>query len=405
MNTPNPVPINQKCIEWLEGANPTTTINTNGIVQLGDSFQNGSSNVNWRQQVSRKQDATTNYSRQWIKGSPMILLAESVTPSWYTGFSADLHSRNFMVAIDPPPLVDMYDDPALADVALSRLKRRLSDNIGDFSAMAPIAELHEMRGFIRNLAELGMDTFKMLADIKRTKGRSAAKLASKVWLNFSFGAKPLMGAIKDASEAIDAYLTRTDHNLKVSGTASRRKFSTFTSSSTGAFRAPMRRRYLIEQNLSYRYAGAFDLKLKSGNNYGIGDHFGFDWGELPGVAWELVPFSWAFDYFATVGSYLGDTFELPNGSLIYLMKQARYTYKATLVGEHEALYPTYFRQNTCVPGFLDLGTFNRTKLSAIPRRSLRIKSVDEVGRNAANKLLNLASILGGSSNFRRTGRL
>jgi len=37
--------------------------------------------------------------------------------------------------------------------------------------------------------------------------------------------------------------------------------------------------------------------------------------------------------------------------------------------------------------------FDRSKLSSLPYGSFRFKSVDEVGKNAVNKLLNLSALL------------
>lgn len=366
----------------------------------------GQSNPNWRQQVALKQDATTPYTRNLWTGRPCILRGQAVYPEigpgshYHETIGMNFQSRIGNLGINTLPI--HVNDEALKDQALTRLKRRLSNDIGDFSSMAPIAELHEMRGFIRNLAGLGMEAFKALALIKKTKGRSAASYASKVWLNFSFGAKPLMGAIQDASKAIDAYLMRTDHNVKVSGTASKRVNSSVSEIISGTYGASAKWSYDATEYLGYRYTGAFNLQLKSSNNYGIADHFGFDWAELPGVAWELIPFSWAFDYFANVSQYLGDTFELPNGSLLYLTLNQKYIFDCNISAKHlpNTGLGVFMREDTCVPGFLRCEYLDRTKLSGIPHRSLRLKTVDEVGKNAADKLLNLAAILVGSKGYR-----
>lgn len=51
------------------------------------------------------------------------------------------------------------------------------------------------------------------------------------------------------------------------------------------------------------------------------------------------------------------------------------------------------------PPKIDWFYTSRTLLSQLPSRQLRFKSVDEIGKNAINKVLNLASILVGGKAF------
>ena len=370
--------------------------NTDSYPQIGNDTTVGTSNPNWRQQVSRKQDASTAYIRDSCKFVHCYLSGDYRTPYVFNGVNHYYNSRGFTSVVEGFDLRNNADDTSLRDVALARLKKRLSAAVGSFDGLAPTVELREMRGLIRTIASSGTDLVKALIAIKKTKGKSAYHYASKAWLTWSFAIKPTLSDVAKASEAVAAYLERRDLSLKLSGTASKRWTTSFDYGvSTGAYQAPYRRWVEAEHTLSYRYLCSLDLALKSGNNYGLDDHFGFELGALPSTAWELFPFSWLADYFGTVGAYLGDTFVIPPGSTRYLILQKKYQMVGKIFAEHKPFAGT-FGSFKCVPGQLLYTRYDRTPLTSLPHLSLRLKTVDEIGVNAVNRLLNLAALLGSS---------
>jgi hypothetical protein len=237
-----------------------------------------------------------------------------------------------------------------------------------------------------------------LANIKRTKGRSAVKFASEHWLNFSFGVRPLLSDIQSASDAIASYLARTDKSLIIHGSASKEWLGgQVLRGQTGPYGVSTLRSTDVKHKLSYRFVGGVNLRLASSNNYGLTETFGLDIGKtLPSLGWELLPFSWVADYFVNVGAYLGDTFQLPSGALKYLVVGKRYSMEGRFSIRTDVVAPD--PPVACwaysVPGRLAYKLFQRTKLPAIPHIGLRFKSVDQVGINAVNKLLNLVSLVG-----------
>jgi len=361
--------------------------------KYGDNVQTGVENPNWRHQVARGQDATTAYTRSWYRGRPATLTALTHTvENWPYGYT--ISSYDTVHETTGWNHINTIDDVALRDRALARLKSRLQDNIGNFDSVVPAVELRELRGLVRGSAELTTSFLQSLIDIRRTRGRSAAQWASQAWLTYGFGIRPLISDTQKAAEAVASFMERSDRSIRLRGSASKQWVTSANLTGTGGHNCPFYLNASIRHTLSYRYTAGLRLDLKSGNNYGVTDHFGLELSALPSIGWELVPYSWVVDYFTTVGSYLGDTFVLPPGSTKYLTLSKLYKMEGVLRGTHRSVYVnSHVLHTSCRPGFIEYTRLDRSKLSALPRASLRFRTVDEIGSNAVNRLLNLASVL------------
>jgi hypothetical protein len=304
-------------------------------------------------------------------------------------------------------LINSVDDTALRDLALARLKNRLNGDLNQVKLLVPLAELREMRGMIHASANMATDLVKSLLEIKRTKGKSAVKYAADAWLNFSFGVRPFVSDVQNACESISSYLLRQRFTRVVHGSATKTWLAKEKASATPLFGFNTYNLFEGVHSLSYRYVAGIDFSFLTSNNYGISDQFGFEFASLPASAWELVPYSWLVDYFTTVGAYLDDTFVVPPGSTIYCVLNKRYTLKGESRVSISSITPdpgqnaliSYFGPSygNATRPMLDYSTFSRTKLSSLPRRQLRFKTADEIGKNAVNRLLNLTSLLAPSA--------
>jgi hypothetical protein len=130
--------------------------------------------------------------------------------------------------------------------------------------------------------------------------------------------------------------------------------------------------------------------------------FGFTMAEVPGTLWELMPFSWMFDYFSTVGAFLNDTFVVPPGTSKYCCLTK--VYRATITERQELEYQrivlpeeALLSVEKTVLGKLDFLHVNRSSVVDLPRVGVHFKSIDKIADNSLSKLLNLASLLGGRS--------
>ncbi len=353
-------------------------------------------NVNYRQLLAKGVDVTSAYEKRshnyahlrgyggghGIAALGPIVRYESVL-------------TNYALFYDPTANLSDSDDVVLRDQALTRLKRKLSKQNSNTNVLVPLGELHELRGLIRGLAGLSTSLVNTLLAIRRTRGASARHYAADAWLSFSFGISPLLADVRATCEAIENFLNSRNRTVRLTGSATKTWLSSGgTISGSGLFGSNLHRSVRCEHSLSYRYIAGFDLVRSAGNNYGVGAQFGLEFGALIPTFWELVPYSWLFDYFTTIGSYLEDNFVSPAGNTRYALLCRRYTAKIDMTGElkpntgNDFVDYQYFS-----PGFYDLRHFTRTPLSSLPHVALRYKTVDEVGRNAVNRLLNLGSLL------------
>jgi len=103
------------------------------------------------------------------------------------------------------------------------------------------------------------------------------------------------------------------------------------------------------------------------------------------------------DYFSTMGEFLTDTFTSPAGNTVYCNLSSKYISNQQVNVYLRNDNPSLYINETAVKEysiFLKSTIHQREVMAALPHRSLRLKSSDEITANVVNKLLNLTSILG-----------
>lgn len=372
--------------------NPSITRINTGIGS-GTLVTTRNKNPDWRQRLAKRQDVSSAYYVEgWSKpieiGTAEILVRQNppIPKRWTTASLTSL-------GLGPFASIPASVKTSVQDQANSKIKRKLAKRVGDMQLMAPLAELTELRSTIKGTASMVTDLIKSLIDIKRTKGQSAFKYAADSWLTFGFGIAPVVGDTIKLCQSIQSFLDRKDRTERLSGTAR----SEWTSSQKaigglpiGGF--PVYSDWDIRHTYSCRYVAGFELLLKSSNSYGLADHLHFEWQALIPVFWELMAYSWVYDYFTTTGAYLDDVFTSDPSRCIYVVMNERYTASlqgTTRIGNSSGI----ILENT--PGYHngEYYSFRRTPLTTLPNRALRFKTVDEIGLHSVNKLLNLTSVL------------
>lgn len=356
------------------------------------------SNPDWRLRVAKRIDASSAYKAEgWNK---------PVNNGWFsvTAFNKwDPYPMNVTKYRSTQkvgfPNVDMQRDATTDDQANARIKRKLAKRVGDMQLMAPVAELRELRSTISGTAQMVTDLVKSLIDIKRTKGKSAAKYAGDSWLNFGFGIAPTVADTINLCQSIQSFMDRKDRTERLTGSM-KKDWKTSLAGKQSASISSIKLPYSwdIYHTYSVRYTAGFELLLKSANNYGLADHLHFEWEALVPVAWELMAWSWVYDYFTTVGAYLDDVFTSDPSKCLYCVKSELYTADVfgTVGARANDVYSYQKYWNTDIHDAQFAGqyyNFQRSVLTKLPDRALRFKTVDEMGKNAVNKLLNLSSVL------------
>lgn len=355
----------------------------------------GSSLPNWRELIASGRNASTNYSRTSIQQRHAYFDHRGRTiydpPGKWQRQQAYWNAGL-------PRTLSPASDSALQDIALARLKRKLADDTGHFEALVPLAEIGELRGLVRATATSAITMTRGLLEIKQGRFKDAAKRASDLWLTWSFGISPTINDTQAAIDAVAAYYDKSKSGVRYkhySGTASKRWKETFSAVGTQTInQVSISSRASLYHNLSYRYIAGILPAVKGSLNYGANEQFGFDFKALPSVGWELVPFSWVADYFGTMGAYLEDTFTANSGTTVYCVLCKKYEAHgiSQISGPQPSAYAVMLGASQR-NGFLRYRHFSRTSVGSLPHRALRFKTVDEIGLNSVNKLLNLASIL------------
>jgi len=369
---------------------------TEGGTKSWSGYREGYSNPDWRQKVALGLDTSSKYVvRRFIGGVPSECICDQANYTQYPNSKRDFHCRSsYFGDVLGAVNSNNADDLTLRDKALTSLKRKLSSHYVDVNLMLPLVELRDLHELITSSAHLATGLLKTLIDIKRTKGRSALKYASRAWLAFNFGFKPLLADTHTACDAISNFLLKQQHTVRLSGTASKTWSGVQTPvQDTGSGGSQIFTTFSADHSLSYRYIGGFDVSIKSANNYGAVRSLTTDFKDLPSTLWELVPYSWAVDYFTNIGAYLSDTFVLPPGDLKYLVLDRRYTMKGQCRSSHKMFPPWVKTREVATTGSMGYYDFSRTPLTTLPRIGLHIKMQSDVGLFAVSKLLNLATIL------------
>lgn len=395
--------------------------NYGSLVDMGDAYttrRETQSNPNWKVQVKKRQNASTPYYRREVISTPAT--GRVRLQVLIDGYPQSTRMYGIESVTWPPrtPVLSLqYEDADLADLAITRLKRKLSNRTQSFNSIIPLAELRELRQTVDGMATTTMKVLVALSDVKRSFKRtvrnvkdpaklrkalkSAYKDASNIWLTYSFGVSPMMSTIKDVSQSIGDYLVRYDSIDRLTGSATKAWTTPEYRSdqSVSAVQGAYLETYTsCRHKLQYKYIAGHRFSLTSANDYGAVDHFGLSPPNLIPAIWELTAFSWVVDYFTTVGAYLDDTFSGNTGESVYVIKNRKYSIEASTRVQYNKTYTgsgyQYLEWDTnAVAGSVAAYDFRREVLNSYPPRVLRFKTLDEVGLNGVSKLLNLASVL------------
>lgn len=377
---------------------------TSGRRLLGSATVSGTHDPDWKVKIAKRLDATGAYERFAFSDVLPVTMSASLRSSYWNinwkRWDNFLDEVSYHQLPHYTLLGNTVTDSALRDQALKKFKSKLSGKIGNAELLVPALELGELRGTIRETARLTDQVLRNIALSSRSlRGAALVSALQKIWLTYSFGVKPLVSDTMSMLDSVSNFLDRPTQLHRLRASASKEWVTGAKSSTTGYNGWLIATSGTCKHRLTYSFVAGVDFRLVCGNNYGLADHLGFSdfWGQLPSIGWELLPFSWVADYFSTVGDYLGDTFVFPPGSTKYLVEtryyEGRLTSAAAINQDPTVLSPHSVEGFRTVPGYAKLISMTRAPLSALPHRSLRFKTVDEVGRNTVNRLLNLCSLL------------
>jgi len=349
-------------------------------------------NPSYRIQIAKQQDAGTLYAVNKQKIENRIASSDA---KCYAG--VNLGMSEITKVMTPTDILSDYpsSDSGLSDLALTRLKRKLSKRVGGAEALVPVVEAKELHGLFRQATTMTTTLVTTLIDIKRTKGTSALKYASTAWLAYGFGIRPLVDDIGNVIDAIGNYFNRANTGIRESASAKRDWFTASTPSNTVTLCAGPQcwQHTVYHHELSYRWYCGGSAVVSSANDYTLAKHLGFDFQrDLIPAFWELIPYSWVVDYFVTVGDFIDDLFQVLPGTMYYAGFTKRYKCKmyTTLTWKVPRNWTASVTNGESTGERFE---FQRVPTGTIlPHIGLRIRSMDEIGKFGVGKLLNLASV-------------
>lgn len=359
----------------------------------------GTDNPEYQVQIQKRINATTAYTRRYY--APMVMSSFDVlVKAPLGGFRR--YDGVQMPAVDVS--ARLADDDITDDIALLKIKNKIASSKQDFAALDNLPQdVYEFQKTVMG----GLDSIhSLLTKVRKMaglyKGRRISRRAllqdiADLWLTFSFGINPTINDAKQLALAIQYYLERKDH-VKHFGA------SHFTESFRGGPSSFLREGVefqvndVIRRKYSCRFTDAVLFDISSGNSYAsFNEQFHLAATDFVPMLWELMPWSWVFDYAFTAGDVITDYFQSKSERSIYALKNQKthFEVERTIVPKARPGYSVV----SMTPQVLHMpcGYFKRVGYSGLPHRMLRFRTSYEINRNLPSKVMNLASAIIASS--------
>lgn len=278
----------------------------------------GVQNPRWRSQVRNHEEAGTAYVRNGhVKYTPGRISFRLYHPNFY-GYSPLGNSYTESLSriwLELPgsainPLASVYNS------ALGNFLTNVNGALSPFKGMTFVGELKETLKMLRRPASSLRDGFSAyFKRARREANRPGArrpkvrKILGDLWLEYTYGWKPLIGDIEDAAKAYKAYAEREELTF-VSGKAFDRSSSHVTTDLSSPNYLYMIQDAKEHQEDRVKFKGMvvhqFSGILEDPASRLI-ELSGFRLGEFIPTLWELMPYSFVVDYFTNIGDILNAT--------------------------------------------------------------------------------------------------
>lgn len=292
-----------------------------------------SKNLNWKEQVERKQNASTPYSLLASKQSVYLR-----TGAWckakvggiVTEARINSHIRASPLWIVSPSWPATLD-PEVASLALGRFLSQIDGLNTPFKALPFLGELKETLQMIKrpfmNFYK-GLRHYKLTADkimrqykwwrrgkrrISRARIKRWNKSLANAWLEFAFGWSPVLNDVGDAVQAYERFVEQPAVSVAPIWSSASRNVAQATGVASASFLnnyVKVRSSYVRKMVYSCRYVGEYKYSLSplQGDTRRAMDLCGFNLAAFVPTVWELLPYSWLADYFTNIGQIITSAF-------------------------------------------------------------------------------------------------
>ncbi|DAD50796.1 maturation protein, partial [ssRNA phage SRR5466364_1] len=283
----------------------------------------------WFGMISNHTDASSDYQRTGTKVvSKGDLMAKVTIIDFPSGKTSTEYIRSWQFFNSLPGPIPTLSTSSVENQALGNFLSAAVDKQRPFTGGVFLGELKETLNMIRNpfrslrslfteYLKLGLSRQKRVRRIIRTKASPKRKRAlisrlvkvqADAWLELKLGVMPLISDIENAVKAYDLFV-RKPRFLHAYGKAEETFSSTFTS-----FSETVPSLWAIDTSrvdkvfANAKYSGTFKVAIDSDRTLSaegeIGRILGLRVSDFVPTLWELVPYSFVFDYFTNIGTIL-----------------------------------------------------------------------------------------------------
>jgi len=279
---------------------------------LSDS-RSGKSNPNWKRQIASGANATTPFTGvlQTLESQPGIyenfyIVAFPIgnPNNWRQTRKTWSHG----IQLNMPTLPSISDVAEATSKAQTKFYKDLDRVTTLFQGGVFLGELKETLTMIRNPARSlrrGIDGYLDAAKKRRRGGSTTAKenVLAGLWLEHAFGWAPLLNDLNSARTFLDRKQDQLAQALQpVTGSGTVDKAATINTSNVVGSSTATSELQRIDVTF-VRYKGAVKSRCSSQRTIDY-DAMGLSSRSFVPTIWELVPWSFAIDYFTNIGDVL-----------------------------------------------------------------------------------------------------
>lgn len=382
--------------------NPSNNNTRHAVVRSVYRSKTGNENPNWRKQIAAGENATTSFggTYQSIDGAVPGYF-HTVIEGLYGGTKTFKVSGHIAVYLG-----NYYPWGTWTSFADARASNRFLSKIRSAAVLVSgptfLGEMREALQMIKKPAAGLQDQIKRYLDnVKRAKRQRGRKPndwmgdLGNLWLENAFGWQPLMNDIESGMNAYNSLFEKT-RVIRISAGGSDTKMfantlSSMTLPGTGSWYAIDAIGTKNSNTDIVRYRGAIKSQAATTARDRFA-RFGFTPSEFVPTAWELLPWSFLIDYFASVGDVLSGAVTDTSSVLWVNRSQVRKTETviSAKVRVPRSDWPTLRYSDTSSPSMAVLRSKTVSRSAGIgvptPKLSFQIPSTD-------GKLANIAALL------------